>query len=49
MADSQYNDSKIRSTVAETLIPPPANQKRDVKDLLRVDKYFRTHVLPWKG
>jgi hypothetical protein len=42
IADSQYSDEKIRRTV-EAVIPYPANQKRDVKDLLRVDKKFRTY------
>jgi hypothetical protein len=41
IADSQYSDEKIRRTV-EAVIPYPANQKRDVKGLLRVDKKFRT-------
>jgi len=43
IADSQYSDSRIRKAIAETVIPYPANQKRGVKDLLRVDKKFRTH------
>jgi len=43
IADSQYSDSKIRKAVDETVIPYPANQKRGVKDILRVDKKFRTH------
>jgi hypothetical protein len=43
IADSQYSDSKIRKAVDETVIPYPANQKRDVKGLLRVDKKFRTY------
>jgi hypothetical protein len=42
IADSQYSDGKLRNTV-ETVIPYPANQKRDVKGLLRVDKKFRTY------
>jgi hypothetical protein len=42
IADSQYSDEKIRKTV-ETVIPYPANQKRNVKGLLRVDKKFRTY------
>jgi hypothetical protein len=41
IADSQYSDEKVRKTV-ETVIPYPANQKRGVKGLLRVDKKFRT-------
>jgi transposase len=43
IADSQYSDSKLRNAVDETVIPYPANQKRDVKGLLRVDKKFRTY------
>jgi transposase len=42
IADSQYSDEKIRRTV-EAVIPYPANQKRTVKGLLRVDKKFRTY------
>jgi len=42
IADSQYSDEKVRKTV-EAVIPYPANQKRDVKGLLRVDKKFRTY------
>ena len=43
IADSQYSDWKIRMAVAETVIPYPANQKRGVENLLRVDKKFRTY------
>ena len=43
IADSQYSDSQLRSAVEKTVIPYPANQKRDVKDLLRVDKKFRAY------
>jgi transposase len=43
IADSQYSDSKLRNAVDETVIPYRANQKRDVKGLLRVDKKFRTY------
>jgi transposase len=43
IADTQYSDGKIRAAVDETVIPYPANQKRGVKDLLRVDKKFRTY------
>ena len=43
IADSQYSDSRIRKAVDEAVIPYPANQKRDVKGLLRVDKKFRTY------
>jgi len=43
VADSQYSDKKLRKVVAEAVIPYPANQKRGVKGLLRVDKKFRIH------
>ena len=43
IADSQYGDSKLRNAVDKTVIPYRANQKRDVKGLLRVDKKFRTY------
>ena len=43
IADSQYSDGKLRNAVDETAIPYPANQKRGVKGLLRVDKKFRTY------
>jgi len=43
IADSQYSDGKIRNVVDEAVIPYPANQRRGVKGLLRVDKKFRTH------
>jgi transposase len=43
IADSQYSDKKLRGAVDETVIPYPANQKRCVKGLLRVDKKFRTY------
>jgi hypothetical protein len=43
VADSQYSDGKLRDAVEETVIPYRANQKRDVKGLLRVDKKFRTY------
>jgi hypothetical protein len=43
IADSQYSDGKLRNAVDETVIPYPANQKRGVKGLLRVDKKFRTY------
>jgi transposase len=42
IADSQYSHNKIRMA-AEAVIPYPANQKRGVNDLLRVDKKFRTY------
>ena len=43
IADSQYSDGKLRGAVDATVIPYRANQKRDVKGLLRVDKKFRTY------
>ena len=43
IADSQYSDKKIRNAAGKTVIPYPANQKRNVKGLLRVDKKFRTY------
>jgi hypothetical protein len=43
IADSQYSDGKLRNAVCEAVIPYPANQKQDVKGLLRVDKKFRTY------
>ncbi len=36
IADSQYGDSKLRNAVGEAVNPIRANQKRDVKGLLRV-------------
>jgi len=43
IADSQYSHNKLRNAVGEAVIPYPANQKRTVKGLLRVDKKFRTY------
>jgi transposase len=43
IADSQYSDGKLRNAAGQTVIPHRANQKRDVKSLLRVDKKFRTY------
>jgi transposase len=43
IADSQYSDGKLRNAVEQAVIPYRANQKRDVKGLLRVDKKFRTY------
>ena len=43
IADSQYSDGKLRKAVDEAVIPYPANQKRGVRDILRVDKKFRTY------
>jgi len=44
IADTQYSDEKIRMA-AETVIPYPANQKRSVRGLLRVDRKFRAYGL----
>jgi hypothetical protein len=43
IADSQYSDGKLRSAVNAAVIPYPANQKRGVRGILRVDKKFRTY------
>jgi len=43
VADSQYSNSKLRNAVDEAVIPYPTNQKRGVRDILRVDKKFRTY------
>ncbi len=43
IADSQYSDGKLRDAVDAAVIPYRANQKRDVKGLLRVDKKFRAY------
>jgi hypothetical protein len=43
IADSQYSDGKIRAAVDKAVIPYPSNQKPGAKDVLRVDKKFRTH------
>ena len=43
IADSQYSDSKLRMAVDKAVIPYPSNQKCGVKDVLRVDKKFRTY------
>jgi transposase len=43
IADSQYSDAKLRDAVEKAVVPYPANQKRGIKGLLRVDKKFRTY------
>ena len=43
IADSQFSDKRLREAVDKAVIPYPANQKRGVKGLLRVDKKFRTY------
>ena len=43
IAHSQYSDAKLRGAVDEAVIPYPANQKRGIEGLLRVDRKFRTY------
>jgi hypothetical protein len=43
IADSQYSDSKIRAAVDKAVIPYPANQKRGIRGILRVDRKFRSY------
>lgn len=47
VADSQYSCRKLRDQAfasgVRTVIPYPANQSKEKKTLLRVDRYFRTH------
>jgi hypothetical protein len=47
IADSQYSSRKLRQQLrtygVKAVIPFPANQKGKEADMLRVDKYFRTH------
>ena len=43
IGDSQYSDGKLRNAGTEAVIPYRANQKRDIKGLLRVDKKFRAY------
>ena len=43
IADSQCSDGKIRVAVDKAVIPYPSNQKPGVRDVLRVDKKFRTY------
>jgi transposase len=47
IADSQYSSRNLRDQASSlgvrVVIPFPANQLREQKGLLRVDKYFRTH------
>jgi hypothetical protein len=37
VADSQYSDFKLRSVVDKATIPYPANHRKGVEGLLRVD------------
>ena len=47
VADSQFSSRKLREQLSahnvKTVIPYPANQSKEKKTLLRVDRYFRTH------
>ncbi len=43
IADSQYSDGKIRTAVDRAVIPYPPNQKPGDRNVLRVDKKFRTY------
>jgi len=43
ITDSQYSDGKIRAAVDKAVISYPSNQKPGVRDVLRVDKKFRTY------
>jgi transposase len=47
VADSQFSSRKLREQLSthgvKVVIPYPANQSKEKKTLLRVDKYFRTH------
>ena len=47
VADSQYSSRKLRDETCShgvrAVIPYPANQRRNERRLLRVDRYFRTH------
>ena len=43
VADSQYSDSKLRTSVERATIPYPANHMKGVEGLLRVDRKFRTY------
>jgi transposase len=47
IADPQYSSTKLREQLSKhgvnAVIPYPANQNRKDSNVLRVDKYFRTH------
>ena len=47
IADPQYSSTKLRELLSangvKAVIPYPANQEKEEADVLRVDKYFRTH------
>jgi len=42
VADSQYSDSKLRCAVEKATIPYPANHRKGMEGLLRVDRKFWT-------
>ena len=42
IGDSQYSSEKVRSLVEAAVIPYTSNQRRG-EDVLRVDRWFRTH------
>jgi transposase len=47
IADPQYSSTKLREELSarsvKNVIPYPANQEKEEANVLRVDKYFRTH------
>jgi len=43
IADGQYSDGRLRDAVDAAVIPYRSNQKRDVDELLRVDRKFRAY------
>jgi len=47
IADSQYSSRKLREQLfacgVNAVVPYPANQNKEAVNVLRVDKYFRTH------
>jgi len=43
VADSQYSGGNLRAAVVKAVIPYPSNQKPGDRNVLRVDKKFRTY------
>jgi hypothetical protein len=43
IADSQHSGGNLRAAVDSTVIPNPTNQKPGDRNVLRVDKKFRTY------
>jgi hypothetical protein len=43
VTDSQYSDSKLRCAAKKATIPYPANHRKGVEGLLRVDRKFKTY------